>query len=75
MCEEAHLAIKGKTVRITLAGGYPNTFKNEAGEWEGADLMFLELLEKKMGFQAQIMAFSTAKQAFGLVEKFKCNSS
>lgn len=69
MCKQTLLDIKGKTVRVTLAGGYPNTFKNEAGEWDGADLKFLELLQKKMAFQAEIVGFSTAKQAFGLVGK------
>ena len=69
MCEQTLLGIRGKTIRVTLAGGYPNTFKNEAGEWDGADLKFLELLQKKMVFQAEITAFSTAKQAFGLVGK------
>ena len=69
MCESNFLDIRGKTVRVTLAGGYPNTFKNDAGKWDGADLKFLELLQSKMAFQAQIMAYSTAKQAFGLVGK------
>ena len=69
MCEPNFLDIRGKTVRVTLAVGYPNTFKNDAGKWDGADLKFLELLQSKMAFQAQIMAYSTAKQAFGLVGK------
>ena len=69
MCKQTLLDIKGKTVGVTLAGGYPNTFKNEAGEWDGADLKFLDLLQKKMAFQAEIVGFSTAKQAFGLVGK------
>ena len=69
MCQQNLLDVKGKRVRVTLAGGYPNTFKNADGEWDGADLKFLELLQKKMLFQAEIKAFSTAKQAFGLVGK------
>ena len=73
MCEESNLAIGGKTVRVTLAGGFPNTFKNEAGEWIGADLSFLALLQRKMRFTAEIKAFATAKQSFGLVCSY-CNS-
>ena len=71
MCEPNFLDIRGKTVRVTLAGGYPNTFKNDAGKWDGADLKFLDLAQSKLAFQAQIMAFSTPKQAFGLVAKLK----
>ena len=68
MCEESNLAIGGKTVRVTLAGGFPNTFKDEAtGEWTGADLSFLDLLQRKFRFTAEIKAFATAKQSFGLV--------
>ena len=67
MCEESNLEIGGKTVRVTLAGGFPNTFKNDAGEWIGADLSFLALLQRKMRFTAEIKAFATAKQSFGLV--------
>lgn len=68
MCEESNLAIGGKTVRVTLAGGFPNTFKDEAtGEWTGADLSFLDLLQRKFQFTAEIKAFATAKQSFGLV--------
>ena len=61
------MAIGGKTVRVTLAGGFPNTFKDEAGEWTGADLSFLDLLQRKFQFTAEIKAFATAKQSFGLV--------
>ena len=61
------MAIGGKTVRVTLAGGFPNTFKDEAGEWTGADLSFLDLLQRKFRFTAEIKAFATAKQSFGLV--------
>ena len=71
MCDPNFLDIGGKTVRVTLAGGCPNTFKNEAGKWDGADLKFLDLVQSKLAFQAQIMAFSTPKQAFGLVAKLK----
>ena len=68
MCEASELlTIEGKTVRVTLAGGFPNTFKNEAGEWIGADLSFQALLQRRFRFTAEIKAFATAKQSFGLV--------
>ena len=59
MCGKANLAKAGKTLRVTLAPAFPNTFKNEAGEWIGADIEFLSIIEKKWNIKSQITATGT----------------
>ena len=74
MCDMANFARVGKTLRVTLAPAFPNTFKNEAGKWIGADIEFLSIIEKKWRIKSQIMATGTAKQNFALVRLLNMGS-
>ena len=52
MCEPSNTAIKGKALRVGVAGVKPNVFRGKDGKPDGIDIRILKLLQKQLGFRA-----------------------
>ena len=71
MCEPSNTAIKGKALRVGVAGVKPNVFRGKDGKPDGIDIRILKLLQKQLEFKANVKVIRTLNGAFDMVLYFK----
>ena len=67
MCEPSNTAVRGKILRVGVAGYKPNVFRGKDGRPDGVDIRILQLLQKQLQFRANIRVIRTLNGAFDMV--------
>ena len=67
MCKDSYVSFKGKTLRLGLVGILPNFLLNSDGSIVGTNIMIINMLSERLGFDPKLVLATSYNDAENLV--------